>query len=85
MSDGRITFRLEDGRLRAMNAGDIQLRHIDRTWTSTVHAFQERTVDATIAALEANHPNRTNQKMLCMEISRDRKDILRGRCAVSRA
>ena len=55
-----------------MNAGDQQLRHIDRAWASTVHAFQGRTVDNVIAAIEANHPNLTNQKMLYVEISRAR-------------
>ena len=70
--DGRITFRLEDGRNLEMNAGDPQLRHVDRAWASTVHAFQGRTVDRVIAAIEANHPNLTNQKMLYVEISRAR-------------
>ena len=55
-----------------MNAGDPQPRHIDRAWPSTVHAFQGRTVDNVIAAIEANHPNLTNQKMLYVEISRAR-------------
>ena len=55
-----------------MNAGDPQLRHVDRAWASTVHAFQGRTVDNVIAAIEANHPNLTNQKMLYVEISRAR-------------
>ena len=72
VGDGRLSFRLEDGRLLDMNAGDPQLRHIDRAWASTVHAFQGRTVDTVIAAIEANHPNLTNQKMLYVEISRAR-------------
>ena len=62
----------EDGRTLDMNAGDPQLRHVDRAWASTVHAFQGRTVDRAIAAIEANHPNLTNQKMLYVEISRAR-------------
>ena len=70
--DGRVSFRLEDGRMLDMNAGDRQLRHVDRAWASTVHAFQGRTVDNVIAAIEANHPNLTNQKMLYVEISRAR-------------
>ena len=37
-----------------------------------MHAFQRRTVDSVIAAIEANHPNLTNQKMLYVEISRAR-------------
>ena len=64
--DGRVGFRLEDGRMLDMNAGDPQLRHIDRAWASTVHAFQGRTVDTVIAAIEANHPNLTNaEDALC--------------------
>ena len=70
--DGRVGFRLEDGRMLDINAGDSQLRHIDRAWASTVHAFQGRTVDTVIAAIEANHPNLTNRKMLYVEISRAR-------------
>ena len=72
VADGRVSFRLEDGRMLDMNAGDSQLRHVDRAWASTVHAFQGRTVDNVIAAIEANHPNLTNQKMLYVEISRAR-------------
>ena len=45
---------------------------LDRAWASTVHAFQGRTVDTVIAAMEANHPNLTNQKTLYVEISRAR-------------
>ena len=69
---GRVTFRIEGGRTIAMAAGVPQLRHIDRAWASTVHAFQGRTVDTVIAAMEANHPDLTNQKTLYVEISRAR-------------
>ena len=55
-----------------LNAGDAQLRHVDRAWASTVHAFQGRTVDTVIAAMEANHPNLTTQKTLYVKISRAR-------------
>ena len=72
VKEGRVSFRLEDGRTIDMSAGDHQLRHIDRAWASTVHAFQGRTVDTVIAAMEANHPNLTNQKTLYVEISRAR-------------
>ena len=72
LTTDRVSFRLEDGRMLDMSAGDPQLGHIDRAWTSTVHAFQGRTVDNVIAAIEANHPNLTNQKMLYVEISRAR-------------
>ena len=66
------TFRLEDGRVLQLHKGDAQLRHIDRAWASTVHAFQGRTVDTVIAAMEANHPHLTTQKTLYVEISRAR-------------
>ena len=70
--DGSVTFRLEGGRMLDLHAGDAQLRHVDRAWASTVHAFQGRTVDTVIAAMEANHPNLTTQKTLYVEISRAR-------------
>ena len=69
---GAATFRLEDGRSLQLHKGDTQLRHIDRAWASTVHAFQGRTVDTVIAAMEANHPHLTTQKTLYVEISRAR-------------
>ena len=70
--DGKVTFRLEDGRTLDLTPGDPQLRHLDRAWASTVHAFQGRTVDTVIAAMEANHPHLTTQKSFYVEISRAR-------------
>ena len=70
--DGTVTFRLEGGRMLDLQQGDAQLRHVDRAWASTVHAFQGRTVDTVIAAMEANHPHLTTQKTLYVEISRAR-------------
>jgi len=62
----------------ALGPGDPQLRHVDRAWAATVHAFQGRTVDTVIAAMEANHPTLTTQKTLYVEISRarDRADLV---------
>ena len=76
--NGRVGFRLEGGRMRDMNAGDPQLRHIDRAWASTVHAFRGKTVDTVIAELEANHPTLTNQKTVYVKISqaRDRAELV---------
>ena len=37
---GRVAFRLEDGRRLEPGRRDPQLRHLDRAWASTVHAFQ---------------------------------------------
>ena len=69
---GRVTFRLEDGRRLTLTPGDPQLRHLDYAWASTVHAFQGRTVDNVIAAMEANHPHLTTAKSFYVEISRAR-------------
>ena len=70
--NGRVAFRLEDGRRLTLTPGDPQLRHLDRAWCSTVHAFQGRTVDKVIAAMEANHPTLTTAKAFYVEISRAR-------------
>ena len=67
-----MTLHLEAGRVIDMRRGDSQLRHVDRAWAATVHAFQGRTVDTVIAAMEANHPHLTTQKTLYVEISRAR-------------
>ena len=69
---GRVTFKLEDGRKLTLTPGDPQLRHIDHAWASTVHAFQGRTVDQVITAMEANHPRLTTAKAFYVEISRAR-------------
>ena len=70
--DGRVTFRLEDGKTLELGRNDPQLRHLDHAWASTVHAFQGRTVDNVIAAMEARHPHLTTQKSFYVEISRAR-------------
>ena len=72
VSEDRVSFRLEDGRTLALGRNDPQLRHLDHAWASTVHAFQGRTVDNVIAAMEADHPHLTTQKSLYVEISRAR-------------
>ena len=70
--NGRVSFMLEDGRRIMLERGDPQLRHLDHAWASTVHAFQGRTVDNVIAAMEAGHPHLTTQKSFYVEISRAR-------------
>ena len=71
-ANGRVTFQLEDGKKLELGSGDPQLRHLDHAWASTVHAFQGRTVDNVIAAMEARHPHLTTQKSFYVEISRAR-------------
>ena len=73
VKESRVSFRLEDGRALHLGGDDPQLRHIDRAWAATVHAFQGRTVDRVIAAMEANHPHLTTQKTFYVEISRARE------------
>ncbi len=72
VANGRVTFRLEDGKTLELGRNDPQLRHLDHAWASTVHAFQGRTVDNVIAAMEARHPHLTTQKSFYVEISRAR-------------
>ena len=72
VANGRVTFRLEDGKTLELGKGDPQLRHLDHAWASTVHAFQGRTVDRVIAAMEARHKHLTTQKSFYVEISRAR-------------
>ena len=67
---GKVTFCLGDGRMLDLRPGDPRLRHIDHARASTVHAYQGRTVDTVIAAMEANHPSLTTQKTPYVEISR---------------
>ena len=72
VKDGRVAFRLEGGKTLELGQGDPQLRHLDHAWASTVHAFQGRTVDNVIAAMEARHKHLTTQKSFYVEISRAR-------------
>ena len=72
--DGRVTFRLEDGRRLELGGQDPQLRHLDHAWAATVHGFQGRTVDRVIAVIEARHPHLTTLKSFYVEISRARHD-----------
>ena len=85
--NGRVTFQLEDGRKLELGRSDPQLRHLDHAWASTVHAFQGRTVDNVIAAMEARHPHLTTQKSFYVEISRarDRAELVTDDAAELRA
>ena len=87
VANGRVTFRLEDGKTLGLGKGDPQLRHLDHAWASTVHAFQGRTVDNVIAAMEARHPHLTTQKSFYVEISRarDRAELVTDDAAELRA
>ena len=87
VANGRVMFQLEDGKKLELGRGDPQLRHLDHAWASTVHAFQGRTVDNVIAAMEARHPQLTTQKSFYVEISRarDRAELVTDDAAELRA
>ena len=87
VANGRVSFRLEDGKQLELGRNDPQLRHLDHAWASTVHAFQGRTVDNVIAAMEARHPHLTTQKSFYVEISRarDRAELVTDDAAELRA
>ena len=87
VKEGRVTFRLEDGKTLELGRGDPQMRHLDHAWASTVHAFQGRTVDNVIAAMEARHKHLTTQKSFYVEISRarDRAELVTDDAADLRA
>ena len=40
VKNGRVTFRLEDGRTLELGRNDPHPHHLDHAWASTVHAFQ---------------------------------------------
>ena len=67
-----VRFRLEDGSAAKLADGDPQLRHLDRAWAATVHAFQGRTVDKIIAAMPADNSRLTTQQAFYVAISRAR-------------
>ena len=68
VANGRVSFRLEDGRKLELGRNDPQLRHLDHSWASTVHAFQGRTVDNVIAAMEAQAPaSHYPEELLCRD------------------
>ena len=73
----KMTFRLEDGRMLDLSPGDPQLRHIDRAWASTVHAFQGRTVDTVIAAMEATiRTSPRRRPSMWRSAARDRAELV---------
>ena len=69
-----VHFRLEDGSTARLAGEGPQLRHLDRGWASTIHAFQGRTVDGIIAAMPTGDPDLTNQRAFYVAISRARDD-----------
>ena len=79
--------RVEDGKKLELGRIDPQMRHLGHAWASTVHAFQGRTVDNVLAAMEAKHPHLTTQKSFYVEISRarDRAELVTNNASELRA
>jgi len=72
IEQNRVRFELEDGGTITLGEGDPQLRFMDHAWASTIHAFQGRTVNTVMAAMESGNPTLVNQNSLYVAISRAR-------------
>ncbi len=68
----RVRFDPGDGKALSLPRDDVQLRHIDHAWSSTVHAAQGMTRDAAIAVLDTGHGELSGQAALYVEASRAR-------------
>ena len=73
-----VGFRLEDGSPMKLGEGDPQIRHLDRAWAATIHAFQGRTVERIVAVMPSGNVNLVNQMSVYVAISRarDRADLV---------
>jgi len=67
----RVRIRLDGGRPLSLKTDDDGLRHVDHTWTSTVHRAQGLTTDNVIAVLDATSMM-TDRALLYVEMSRAR-------------
>ena len=68
----RVSFLGEDGRAFALSRRDMQLRHLDHAWSSTVHGAQGITRDNVIAVLDSGHGALTDQATFYVELTRAR-------------
>ena len=73
-----VRFRLDDDSTTRLADGDPQLRHMDRAFAATVHAYQGKTGDRIIAAMPGGNAQLTNQQAFYVAISRarDRAELL---------
>ena len=68
----KVSFLGEDGRAFALSRRDMQLRHLDHAWSSTVHGAQGITRDNVIAVLDSGHGALTDQATFYVELTRAR-------------
>ncbi len=74
---GPKIVRLEaNGREVRMARDDVQLRHIDHAYSSTVHGAQGITADRVIAVLDSGHGALTDQATFYVEVSRARDEVV---------
>ncbi len=68
----KVSFLAEDGRTLALSRKDLQLRHLDHAYSSTVHGAQGITRDNVIAVLDSAHGPLTDQATFYVELTRAR-------------
>ena len=73
--EGRLVrFRHPDGRAFTLARNDVQLRHLDHAYCTTVHAAQGRTARSAIAVLES--AGAADQALFHVELSRASENFL---------
>ena len=72
----KVSFRMEDGRALALSRKDMQLRHLDHAYSSTVHGAQGITRDNVIAVLDSARGALTDQATFYVELTRARDRVV---------
>ena len=72
----KVSFLGEDGRAFALSRRDMQLRHLDHAWSSTVHGAQGITRDNVIAVLDSARGALTDQATFYVELTRARDRVV---------
>ena len=72
----RVSFRMEDGRRLSLPRRDMQLRHLDHAYSSTVHGAQGITLDNVIAVLDSGQGALTDQATFYVELTRARDRVV---------
>ena len=72
----RVSFRMEDGRRLSLSRKDMQLRHLDHAYSSTVHGAQGITRDNVIAVLDSGRGALTDQATFYVELTRARDRVV---------
>ena len=74
IEDRLVRFRHPDGRAFTLARNDVQLRHLDHAYCTTVHAAQGRTARSAIAVLES--AGAVDQALFHVELSRASENFL---------